>query len=67
MDLRAYSNNWGEKLLFAARSVKSIVQGLAQIMPLLYYKIISIQFCNITRSHSNIPCDVLGEMFRLKP
>ena len=53
MDLRAYSNNWGEKLLFAARSVKSIVQGLAQIMPLLYYKIISIQFCNnITVKHT---------------
>ena len=47
------------------------IQGPAQIMPLFYYKlfyynIISISFCNITISHSSLPYDTLGEMFKLK-
>ena len=46
-------------------------QGLAQIAPLLYYKlfsykIISMQFCNITISQSSSPYDILGKMFKLK-
>ena len=45
--------------------------GPAQIMPLfndkiLYYKIISMWFCNITISYSSTPYDILGEMFKLK-
>ena len=33
---------------------------------LIYYKIISMYFCNITISHSSTPYDVLGLMFKLK-
>ena len=31
-----------------------------------YYKIISMEFCNITISHSSTPYGILGEMFKLK-
>ena len=43
-----------------------IIQGEAQIMPLFYYKMVNMQFCDITISYSCIPCDILGEMFKLK-
>ena len=42
------------------------IQVPAQITPLVYYKTISMQFCNITISHSSTPYDILGEMFKLK-
>ena len=44
----------------------SFLQGPTQIMPLFYYKIISMSFCNITISHSSTPCDILGKIFKLK-
>ena len=31
-----------------------------------YYKIISMQLCNITISYSSTPCDIVSEMFQLK-
>ena len=42
----------------------SEIQGPAQIMPPFYYKIISMEFCNITVSHSST-LYILGEMFKL--
>ena len=45
-------------------SLRFNIQGLAQITPLFYYKIISMSFCNITISHSSAPQDILGEMFK---
>ena len=39
--------------------------GPAQITPPFCYKIVSMQFCNITISHSSTPYDILGEMFQL--
>ena len=47
-------------------------QGPAQILPpfltykFLYYKVISMSFCNTTTSHSSTPYDTLGEMFELR-
>ena len=50
----------------------SQIQDPAQIMPpfyykLFYYKITSVWFYNIMISHLSIPCDTLGEMFKLLP
>ena len=42
-----------------------IIQGLAQIEPLFYYKSLSMPFYNITMSHSSTSYDILGEMFKL--
>ena len=47
------------------------IHCLAQITPLFYYKvfyykIISMQFCNIKISYLNMPYDILSEMFKLK-
>ena len=46
-------------------------QGLARVTPLfnhkiVYYKILSMPFCNITISHSSTPCEILCELFKLK-
>ena len=56
--------------LYKFKPIKTL-QGPGQITPLfnyknLYYKIISMQLCNITISHSSTPYDTLGAMFKLK-
>ena len=47
------------------------IQGPAQVMTpfyckIFYYKLISMEFYNVTRVHSSTPYDILGEMFKLK-
>ena len=48
------------------KSMQKYTQGLAQITPSFYYKIISMLFCNIKISHSSTPYGILGDMFKLK-
>ena len=47
--------------------IQIYTQGLAQITPSFYYKIIRMYFCNITVSHSSAPYDILCEMFNCCP
>ena len=64
-----------EQVIFDRQSLPIIlplnIQGPAQITPpfnyrIFHYKIISVYFYNITKSHSSTPYDIFGEMFKLK-
>ena len=57
--------NYFVKAMFLIFILEFIMQSLAQITPLFYYRIINIQFCNITLYSSTL-YDILGEIFKLK-
>ena len=54
------------EIFYSNTSKYVYIQGPAQVTPPFYYKIISMEFCNMTVSHSSTPYDILGEMFRVK-
>ena len=53
-------HEWEERMVSFCK-----LQGLAQIMPLFYCKIIHMWLCNMTILHSSTPYNILGEMFKL--